>query len=214
MKIVNQIGSFALLCAIAMANVTFVLAQEKEDEVINKITTFLNTSEELRNYAKNGYTSIFSGNFREIPDELQMELNANFPEHRFYIAKMKVLIDPPYSNYDLILVTDADTAEVEGFIWGNYWMIRPSESFEKILKGHQVKSEDEGISQVKTFAKLITFVNNDKVGDAKSQNGKVKVELIRGEGVFGVLEVEMNDCLQFNRITITEPNGEELKYFV
>jgi len=215
MKISTQIIRFALLCAVFLiANTTLVSGQEKQGEALKKITAFLNASEELRNYSANGFTSQFTGELRSIPDELQSELSQNFPEHKFYIAKMQVLIDPPVLNYDLIVITNSSTAEVEGFVWGNYWTLRPSKSFQLLLKGHQAKSKDDAVTQVKTFAKLIGFVNNDKIGDAKIQNGKVKVELIRGKGVFSILEVEMNKCLQFDRLTITEPDGKKLKYFV
>lgn len=204
----------ALLCTIIfVANVTLASAQEKQDEALKKIAAFLNRHEELRNYSKSGYTSSFSGELRSINDGLQIELFSAFPERKFYIAKMNVLIDPPYKNYDLILITNAITAEVESFVWGNYWVIRPSNTFEKILKGHQAKSKDDAVNQVKTLAKLIVFANNDKIGDGKIQNGKVKIELIRGDGVFAILEVEVNKCFQFDRLTITEPNGDKLKFF-
>ena len=64
-----------------------------------------------------------------------------------------------------------------------------------------------------TYAMYI-FTNNDKIGSAKIQNGKVKVEMIRGEGVFGILEVKIDKNFKFDRLTITEPNGEKLKHFV
>lgn len=215
-KIKIQNSLLVLFCVVTLfLTIESVMAQEKKNASEQEIiVSFLNASEELHNSVKYGFTSHFTGEFRTIPNELQSELSQNFPEYKFYIAKMLVLIDPPLVEYDLILITNASTAKVEGFIWGNYWMIRPSKSFEKVLKSHQAKSEEEAISQMKTFAKLIVFTNNDQIGNAKIQNGKVKVELIRGKGVFSILEVEMNKCLQFDRLTITQPNGEKLKYFV
>lgn len=190
------------------------VSTRKTRRSVKKITAFLNGGEELRNYSDNGFTSQFTGELRSMPDEIQSELNQNFPEYKFYIAKMTVLIDAPAKKYDLILIANTASGEIEGFIWGNDWTLRPSKSFQLLLKGHQAKSDDDAIAKVKTFAKLISFANNDKIGDAKIQNGKVKVELIRGEGVFSILEVEINKCLQFDRLTITEPNGEKLKHFV
>lgn len=215
MKIKTQIISFGLLCAIALlTNALLLPAQKKQDETRDKVVAFLNNNQELRNYSDNGFTSKFTGEYRSIPDELQSELNQNFPEYKFYIAKMNVLIDAPSKTYDLILIADAVNAEVKGFIWGNYWTLRSSKSFEKVLKGYQAKSEDEAVSQVKTLAKLIAFTNNDKIGDARIQNEKVKVELMRGGSVFGILEVKINKNLQFDRLVITEPNGKKLRYFV
>lgn len=204
-----------LSCTVALMTIATPLsAQEKQDEALKKITAFLNGSEELRNYSANGFTSQFTGELRSLPNEIQSELNQNFPQFKFYIAKMIVLIDAPPQKYDLILIANALSGEIDGFVWGNYWTLRPSKSFQLLLKGQQAKSNDDAIVTVKTFGKLIGFANNGKIGDSKIHNGKVKVELIRGEGVFSILEVEMNKCLQFERMTITEPNGEELKYFV
>lgn len=215
MMINRQIVTFLLLLAIVLiVNTTFLSAQEKQVEALEKLTAFLNSSSELRNYSKNGYTSTFVNEFRGIPEEFQTELNSAFPELRFYIAKMKVLIDPPYSSYDLILITNSITGEVEGFIWADYWVIRPSESFGRILKGHQAKSKDDAIVKLKIFARLVSFANGGRIGEAKIRNGRVKVELIRGEGVFGILEVKINKNLKFDRLTITEPNGKKLRYFV
>ncbi len=191
-------------------------AQKKQaDEFEGNVKDYLNTSEELTNYSLNGFTSEFTGKFISILRELEDELVESFPNYKFSIAKMLVSIDIPARNYDLILVVDAKSKEIKGHIWAEYALIHPSKSFKNILKGHQVKSKDEAIKKVNSLAKLIAFAsNNDKIGNAKVQNGKVKVELIRGEGVFGILEVEINKCLQFDRLTITEPNGKKLRHFV
>jgi hypothetical protein len=191
-----------------------VSVRQKQDEFGRKITNFLNTSEELRNYSKNGYTSTFTGDFRSIPKALNNELNLAFPECKFYIAKMRVLIDAPSKDYNLILVTNAFTGYVKGFVWGNYWTICPSNSFKKILKGQQAKSEEDALSKVKTFAKLIVYTNNDQIGDAKIQNGEVNVELIRGKGVLGILKVRMNKNFKFESLVITDAKGKNLKCFV
>jgi hypothetical protein len=147
-------------------------------------------------------------------DELQSELGQHFPQYKFYIARMTVLIDIPSVKYDLILFANAVSGGIKGFIWGHYRTLRPSKSFRLLLKGHQAKSKDDAVTQVKTFAKLIVFANNDKIGNAKIEQGKVKVELMRGEGFSGILEVKLEKNLQFDRLTITEPNGMRLRYFV
>lgn len=190
-------------------------AQKKQDEPAkDKIAAFLNDCEELRDFSKYGFTSSFSGEFNRIPDDVQTDLAQNFPGYKFYIVKMNVLIDPPIKKYDLILITDINTTEIKGFVWVDYWMLPPSKSFETIFKGHQAGSTQHAVNQIKAFAKLIVSANNDKIGDAKVQKGKVRVQLLRGEGVSGILEVQINEFLQFDNLTIIAPDGKKLRRFV
>lgn len=205
---------FLLSTMMAFADVSLVLRQGKQDEDLKRIASYLTKSEELTNYAENAFTSEFTGKLRPIPDELKSELAAYFPEHRFYIAEMSVMIDPPASKYDLILITDTGNTQMKGFIWGNYWTLRPSKSFPLLLRGYKAASEAEAIAKIKTFAKLITYVNNDKIGDSKIRGKKIKVELIRGEGVLGILEVEMRNHLIYEQMTITDSRGKKLKHFL
>lgn len=208
------ISVFLFSAIMAFADVSLVLRQGKQDEDIRRIGSYLAKSKELTNYAENAFTSQFTGKVRPIPDELKSELAAYFPEHKFYIAEMSVMIDPPASKYDLILITDAGNTQMKGFIWGSYRTLRPSKSFPLLLKGYKAASEAEAIAKIKTFAKLITYVNKDKIGDSKIQGGKIKVELIRGEGVLGILEVEILSHLIYGQMTITDSNGKKLKHFV
>ena len=216
MKMLFQVTRNTLLLLLIFLSSNVVEAQKKQsDEIESIVISFLNTSEELTNYSLNGFTSKFTGDFVPISDELEKELIEKFPDYKFYIAKMLVAIDPPAREYDLILVVNTKSKEIKGHIWGEYALIHPSKSFKNILKGYQAKTTEDAIEKVKLVAKLIAFTsNNDKIGDAKVKNGKVQVELIRGEGVFGILEVEINKCLQFDRLFITEPNGKKLRYFV
>lgn len=190
------------------------IQKKQPDKIKANVINFLTASEELTNYSLNGFTTKFTENFISIPSEIKTELDKYFPAYKFYIAKMLVSIDIPARNYNLILITNSKSTEVESFIWGKYWVIRPSKSLSQIFKTLQAKSKEDAIAQVRSFAKLIAFTNNDKIGAAKIQNGKVKVELIRGEGVFSIVEVEINKNLRFGNLVITDPNGRKLRYFV
>lgn len=205
---------FLYSAMMAFTDSSLVFRQGKQDEDIRRISSYLAKSEELTNYAENTFTSQFTGKVRPIPDELKSELAAYFPEYRFYIAVMSVTIDPPARKYDLILVTDAGNTQMKGFIWGNYWTLRPSKSFPLLLKGNKASSKADAIAKIKTLAKLLTYVSNDKIGDSKIHGGKIKVELIRGEGVLGILEVGIRSDLTYEQMTITDSNGKRLKHFV
>lgn len=193
---------------------TLVCAQDKPNDGLAKITTFLNTSRDLRDYSLNLYTSAFTGKFRALPVELETGLKSAFPDREFYIARMKVLIDPPYMDEDLIVFSNAFTGEVDGFVWAHYWLIRPSQTFENMFKGRTALSKEDAINQIMLFARLFAFANGHNVGVGRIHKGRVKVELRSGGSVFSILEVNLNKRLRFDRMAFTEPNGARFKAFV
>jgi hypothetical protein len=132
------------------------------------------TSEDLRNYSRNGYTSTFTGELRPIPENIQLQLKKNLPEYKFHIARMSVLIDPPQTKYDLILVTSANTGDVKSYLWGHYWMIPPAGSFVRLLEGHNSKSREDAIDTVKSSGKLIAYTATAQVGKVKNVTLLVK----------------------------------------
>ena len=127
---------------------------------------------------------------------------------------MKVLIDAPTKNYRLILISQRQTGRVLGFVWANYWMIRPSKSFTAVFHGQQAKSKDDAKAQLRSFANLLTSVTGDKLGKTIVNKRRVAVEMLRGAGVFAVLQLKLNRRNEFGNLTIVKPNGANLKYFV
>lgn len=192
----------------------YVNCQAFDEIELSKIKTLLDNSEELRVQKDKGYRTEFSGKLKTIPGELRSELDQNFPEYKFYIAQINVLIDIPEMKYDLILITDKTTSQMKGFVWGNYWTIPPSKYLQKVFDAHRAKSKEDAIKQAQSLAKLIVFTNNDKIGETKFKNRKIKVEMIRGEGVQGVLNVSIDKNFRFQKLTISGPNGRSLRYFV
>lgn len=180
-----------------------------------KVKTFLETSDELRNYSRYGYTSSFTGELRPVPEDLQIELNRELPEFKFHIANMTVLIDPPQTTYDLILITDADTGEVKSFLWGAYWMIRPARSFSQLLMGQHAKSKEEALNKVKSLAKLIGYTAKAiEVGKARAVAGKLQVQLLKDREVVSIVEVKIDEHLNLGRLSIKRADGKEMRYFV
>ncbi len=213
---INQTILVALLLfSMGQCSNSVVASQLPEAEgTSTKLIAFLQTDEELRNYSKNGYTSNFTGEFRSIPQDLLVELRADLPEYTFHIARMAVLIDPPQEKYDLMLISNSQTEEVCGFIWGHYWMIPPSKSFGMLLNGYQAKSKDAGLNKIRSLAKLIAYTSNGGVGRATAQAGRLKVQLLRGDGVFRILEVRIDKHLRLGRLSFTAPNGKTPRTFV
>lgn len=215
-KITIRIIHLFLLCIISLTlQLPSIFAQKTQDETAKKkIGNFLNNYKEFQNYSVTGFTATFTGEFQQLPNDIQFDLNRNFPRYRFNVAKMSVLIDAPLKFYNLILITDKNSAEIKGFVWANYRMLHPSDSFPFILQGHSAKSKENAVEQIKSIAGLIAFAGNENIGKAKIKDGKVTVELIRAEGISATLRAKIDKHLQFRHLVITEPDGKEVKYFV
>lgn len=202
-----------LSCTIALVTPTFLNSAPNDHQEAaeqKKVVAFLNSNLELRK----SFTSRFKGEFRPIPQNLAADLRQAFPMYRFYVAKMDVYLDPPAKEYDLIVLADAKTEEIAAYIWGTYWTLPPSTSFERILEGHQARSKEDALNQLKVLAQLIAYTNNDKVGKGISERGRLKVELLRGDGVFRILEVKTDKTLRLGRLSITGIDGKKPRYFV
>lgn len=211
----KQTVSFTiLLLGVMLSSSVVATCAQQTEEPSAKLKAFLESDAELQDYSKNGYTSRFAGEFRSMPQDLRLELRRELPEFTFHIAKMAVLIDPPQKNYDLILITNSQTGAVCGFIWGSYWTIPPSRSFGGLLNGYQTKSTNGGLDKIKSLAKLIAFTTDGEVGKATSKEGKLKVELLRGDGVFRILEIKIDKQLRLGRLSITGTDGKKPRYFV
>lgn len=192
-----------------------VLSQCDSDTIKMKvISEFLDRSDELRRYDRNAFTTRFSGKCRTIPPTLQERLARAFPNYHFFVATMEVLIDPPSSEYDLIVFYSLADDAVRGFIWADYWMLPPSKDFETAFVGTTVASHDELIEKAKALGELIVFPKGDKLGSIKPNGRKVSVELRRGEGVHGRLTVSVDRSWSFQRLVITDGRGRKLRFFV
>lgn len=203
---------FVVVTSLLLSASSSLIAQD-QDKDLARLTNQLAEIEELRNYSENGFTSNFTGELRTIPSELKSELNQELPGYRFWIAKMSVLIDPPSKMYDLVIITDTNSGEIRGFVWADYWVLRPSKSFSELLGGSHVKSNEAAIRKVTALGRLIAFANNSRIGDSKFENRRAKVELIRGDGVFAILEAKLSRSFQVNRLTITQRDGSKLRHF-
>src|ERR1044072_636645 len=110
---VEAIKYIVLSILILLSHGIIASSQNKQDLEIRAATNFLNTSDELQNYSKNGFTSTFTGKFLPISQSIQTELGKNLPEYKFRVAEMNVDIDPPRKKYKLILIMEADTLDID-----------------------------------------------------------------------------------------------------
>jgi tetratricopeptide (TPR) repeat protein len=175
----------------------------------DRIVHYLNTSEELR---KSFYCR-FTGQLRPVSNELQTELQRVLPQYEFHVAKMEVLRDPPANTYDLKVITDAVTGTVLGHVWDTHWTLQPSASFENLLNGRQAKTREDAVNTVKALAKLIAYSSKSEIGAVKVESGRIKVELISDKAVIHVLEVKINERLEFERLAIAVAKGKAVRSF-
>jgi hypothetical protein len=211
MKIIFRITGVIILCLSVTIN---GLAQKKQDNLAReRIFNFVSDSNELNNYSTFGFNASFSGNFVDIPIDLRSELSRSFSQYEFYIAKMSVLIDPPIREYDLILFFDTKEDKVKGFIWGYFWTLPSSDSLSSLFITSLPSEKRQVLNQVISLAKLISFVNGDTIGKVKIENRKVKVELLRGEGVLAILEAKTDKCFRFEQLILTDSRGKKMKTF-
>lgn len=196
-----------LVLAMLGASARALFSKGQEDARGSKAVEFLNTSKELRG----NYSYRFTGEFRPIPADLQAELNHAFPQYDFLIASLIVTLDFPPKKYDIILVADSATGEIVSYVWGDYWTLGPSKSFKWILRGQKAQTKDDAVNQVKSLARLLAYAANDyqnnEVGRVIVKSGRVWAELIRGGGVFRVIEAKVDKQFKFGALSIAPPRG-------
>lgn len=176
----------------------------------SNVISYLNTIEELTNYSLRGFMSKFTGNFVSISKKLEDELTEHSPDYKFYIAKILVSIDIPARNYALII--DVNSEEIKGHLWAEYALIH--HRLREYLMALGLCQRKDAIERVESFAILIAFNNNDRIGYARIESGKAKVESIKEGGVFSILEVEIDRRLRLGRLISIQPNGKKIKYFI
>ena len=152
--------------------------------------------------------------FKSIPETLREKLTQTFAPYAFYVARMNVFLDLPVKEYDLILITDANSGTVQAYIWASYFTFPPSASLERILKGRQAKSKTDAVNQLRVLAELIAQQNKDEVGKSVIQKSTVLVELLRGDGVFRILKAEIDKAGRFGRLSIVGADGRKPRYLV
>jgi hypothetical protein len=85
---------------------------------------------------------------------------------------------------------------------------------ETSLRNHQAKSVEDARLHATLLAKLLTHINNDRVGNAKISKREIQVELYRGGGIMAVLKIKLSNQLNFERLEIVAPDGKKLRHFV
>lgn len=175
--------------------------RNQEDAQHAKVVSFLNTDPELRKY----YDFRFTGTFPSIPEELQKELTQSFPQYKFLLARMESTLHVTAVPLDLVIITNAETGSVVGYVWDFSWALA-SVSFERLLIGQQAESKNEALNRINALAKLIVYTDQGCVRNLTVRNQSITVELMRNGSTepFRILRVEVDNHFKFGRMTLVK----------
>lgn len=173
--------------------------RKQEDAQHAKVVNFLNTDPELRKY----YDFRFTGTFPSIPEELQKELKHSFPQYKFLLARMESTLHVTAVPLDLVIITDAESGSVVGYVWDFSWAL-PSVSFERLLLGQQAESKNEALNRINALAKLIVYTDQGCVRNLTMRNHAITAELLRNgsSAPFRILRIEVDNHFKFGRMTL------------
>lgn len=180
----------------------------QEDTRFRKISEFLKTNWEVRTETNELQ---FTGDYVALPEQLQNDLLSSFPKHRFSMAEMLSCGHLPCSPHKLIVITDAQSGEVVGFVrqltWGH-----ASKSFKYIFNAYQAKDRKEIEGKLGALVKLIALTHRaGNVGKSRIQKDTISVELLWGEGVWRIIEAKFDGRLRIKRVSLIDGrNGRRL----
>lgn len=203
---------FAFVC---LALVVIVNAQTEGEPTSERVVeAYLKKSPQLRDYSKYSFSSVFTEEFDPLPEALSIALEKAFPDHRFFVANMKVLIDPPASDHKLIVIYEKSKESVTGHLWPKYWTLPPSCNFGTSFNDIELDSMNDAIAKAQALAMLVSQLSGERVGKTIQGKSQISIELVRGEGVSGILILSLDRKMKIKRFEITSPNGGPVRSFV
>lgn len=198
--------AFTILAALICFCSISVSGQEEERS--RKISEFLKADWEVKTETSEWQ---FKGNFVALPVQLQSNLLSGFPMHRFSIAEMLWCGHPPCSSRQLVVITDAQSGAVVGFMRDLTWGYA-SKSFKHIFNNYQAKDRKEIEDKLGALVKLIASTHEaGNIGRSRIQKNAVSVELLWGDSVWRIIEAKFDKKLRIKRMSIIDGrNGRRL----
>lgn len=188
--------------------------QEKNEAKISEIfRKYCESVDGLKESHKLGFSVDCEGDPKPVPGRLGEDLRRIFPKFDIRLVTLRVVIDPPASNYDLIVFFDTDKKTVIGIAWTDYWMLPVHKSFRGVLASHRAGSIKGAADEALTLAKLFALGISSSVGEPKTVGRVVLVPLYRGEGVFAHFRIILGKDFSFRELSITDSKGQRLKVF-
>jgi hypothetical protein len=183
------------------------LSAPHQDGISDYLKRF--ATEYNRGQRSGGIPVNFTGDFTELPDNLNTALLRAFPNHRFVVANMLYFHYTWYPGLHLILVTDKATGNVTSYAW-DLWFNGVSDSFRDLLSLYPSKTDGDALSKVKVLSELLVFPTNGCIGKLENKNGLISCELyIRSDEPWRVLRVRRDGQIHFGRTALINPkNGK------
>ena len=171
----------------------------QEDIRSGKIVEFLKSNWEVRTDTNEWQ---FTGKFISLPAHLENDLLSSFPKHRFSLAEMRFVGHLPGSNYPLIVITDAESGDVVGFVRHLNWGFA-SKSFTHLFNGYQANTKEALEQRVLLLGTLIASTDQrGNVGRVKRKKRALSVELLWGNGIWRRLEAHFDSSLCITRMAL------------
>lgn len=168
-----------------------VMAQDNPQQ--RKILEFLEREHILQKYDAR------LDKFPVMPKKLSEALLYAFPKHRFthveLDAGLRSIVSIPA---DFILVSNADSGEIVGFISSTYRVA--SESFKNLLTVYQAKDKEDALNRVLILSELIAaYPWDDRVGRVFFKGSEIHAEVISTFEPYLILKVHVDSNLRFGR---------------
>jgi hypothetical protein len=184
------------------------IAYGQEDIRSGKIVEFLKSNWEVRTETNEWQ---FTGKFIPLSPQLENDLLRSFPKHRFSLAEMRFVGHIPGSNYPLIVITDAESGDVMGFVRHLNWGFA-SKSFTHLFSNYHADTKEDLERRVLVLGTLIASTDQrGNVGIVQRKKNILSVELVWGGGIWRRLEAHFDPSLRIRRMALV--NGSNRRSF-
>lgn len=194
----QQSPKLLILAAILFCS---TVSHGQDNAASQRIAGFLKTNWEVRTETNEWQ---FTGKFIAGPEQLQNELLNSFPKHRFSLVEMNFCGHIPCHQYPLIIMTDARSGEVVGFVRHLNWGFA-SKSFNHLFDIYQASSREDLENRLIILGRLIASTDErGSLGRIRRKKNVLSAELLWGGGVWRILELKFDSKLRIKRMNLID----------
>jgi hypothetical protein len=169
-----------------------------------KIVEFLHSNWEVKTETNEWQ---FTGAFIALPQKLENDLLSSFPKHKFSLAEMRFVGHFPFSKYPLIVITDAQSGEVIGFIRQLNWGVT-SKSFNELFGNYQAVTKEELEKRLLVLGQLIALTDQrGNIGAITRRKNSVSVDIMWGGNIWRRLEAQFDHKFHIKKMALKKASG-------
>lgn len=189
---------------VATVLICFAVCNGQEDIRSRKIVEFLQSNWEVKTETNEWR---FTGEFITLPQKLRNDLLSSFPKHKFSLAEMRFVGHLPFSNHPLIVITDAQSGEVVGFIRQLNWGVT-SKSFKELFVNYRAVSKEDFEKKLLVLGQLIALTDqHGDIGRITRKKNSVSVDITWGGNTWRRLEAKFDHNLQIKSMQLKKASG-------